>query len=166
MWKQGWPTCCLTRCTAPDVHKIVSRHQHSAQCATTAQYTTSTEHSAQCATTSLCTAHKCGQIGQKSNGKNERPVKWSFVSVAGQGGQEQVYWTRGARETYLASVLPVHCTRSLFSYYSHLWSVLFGNAKNHSAERWLLQGAWGQEESLTSEAKYPVVRQNASKGFF
>ena len=126
------------------------------------------QHRAQCTVRHHVAVH-CTQVwteGQKSNGKNERPVKWSFVSVAGQGGQEQVYWTRGARETYLASVLPAHCTRSLFSYYSHLWSVLFGNAKNHSAERWLLQGAWGQEESLTSEAKYPVVRQNAPKDFF
>ena len=148
MWKQGWPTCCLTRCTAPDVHKIVSRHQHSAQC-----------------TVSHLVAVHCTQVWteeQKSNGKNERPVKWSFVSVAGQGGKEQVYWTRGARKTYLASLLPVHCTRSL------LWSVFFGNTKKSSSRKVVstAQGAWGQEESLTSEAKYPVVRQNAPKDFF
>ena len=154
MWKQGWPTCCLTRCTAPDVHKIVSRHQHSAQC------TSSTEHSAQ------CTAHKCGQKGRRAMAKMSALSNDLLSLLPDKGGKSKCTGQGGARETYLASVLPAHCTRSLFSYYSHLWSVLFGNAKNHSAERWLLQGAWGQEESLTSEAKYPVVRQNACKGFF
>ena len=61
--KTGMAYINLTRCTtAPDVHKIVSRHQHSAQCASS----TSTVHTA---------LHTSGQSEQKSNGKNEPPVK-------------------------------------------------------------------------------------------
>ena len=50
--KTGMAYINLTRCTtAPDVHKIVSRHQHNALCATTAHCTMHSApplHTAQC----------------------------------------------------------------------------------------------------------------------
>ena len=140
MWKQGWPTCCLTRCTAPDVHKIVSRHQHSAQC------TSSTEHSAQWATTSQCTAHKAEEQWQKW-----APCQMIFCLCCR---------TRGAR----ASVLDKGGKRNISSKFtaSTLYSVSFQVLLSfmisafwkHSAERWLLQGAWGRlRQNTCGEAK-------------